>query len=450
MDLTITSNGPLKGKVCLPGDKSLSHRAALFAALAQGESVIRNFLVAGVTRAMLEALTSLGISWELREKTLTVCGRGLGGLISPEGPIDCGNSATTMRLLAGALAACGVEATLDGSPGLRRRPMNRIIRPLRQMGVGIEAGLDGTAPLRLTGRTPVEKLHPLDYSLPVASAQVKSCLLLAGLAGSGRTTLREPYPSRDHSERMLRAMGVDVHSGEEASKEERNAGGGSVVTLAPPEPLQLSPLDLTLAGDISSAAFLIVAALVRPGSQITIQGVGLNPGRTGLLQALLSMGADISVDPRGEQGGEPYGDVSVNFGQLHGTQVSGPRVVGMIDEFPAFAVAAACAQGITTVRDAAELRHKESDRISALCGEMRRLGVQMDETSDGFIIQGGNPILGDTVAAHGDHRLAMALAVAGLAAENPVTVQRAQIVAESFPEFASTLKDLGAEVTLDD
>ena len=427
----------------LPGDKSLSHRAALFAAMAEGESQIENFLVSGVTDAMLKALSALGVPWQLNGSSLHVHGV---GLRSPDGrctvvegvTLDCGNSATTLRLLAGALAAWGATATLDGSTGLRRRPMRRISEPLQSMGVQIESH-DGCAPLILRpGSMP---LHALDYSLPIASAQVKSCLLLAALSGEAPTTLIEPGPSRDHTERMLRAMGVEVDN--------RKLDGENWITrLVPPKPASLEPLHIRLPGDMSAAAFLIVAALITPGSQIALRQVGLNPTRTGLLDSLSEMGADLDLANLGEQGGEPVGDIIARYSPLHGVQVSGDRVVRMIDEFPIFAVAAAYADGETVVRDAVELRHKESDRISALGLELRRLGVQFEETPDGFTIQGGRPVLGRRVESHGDHRLAMSLAVSGLAAQQPVQVEGAEMIGESFPAFVDVLRILGAAVSM--
>jgi len=441
MNLRVTPGSPLVGEIgdapdlSLPGDKSLSHRAALFAALAEGESHIENFQVSGVTRPMLAALAALGIPWELQDATLRIQGFGLQGLKPPAGFIDCGNSATTLRLLAGALAAAGIPAVLDGSPGLRSRPMGRIVAPLQQMGVPIEAAAGDTAPLRLSARLRGERLKPLDYTLPQASAQVKSCLLLAALAADGVTILREPVPSRDHTERMLRAMGVSVIQTDD-----------NTVSLTPPSPARLLPLQVKLPGDFSAAAFLIVAALVTPGSSLVLRGVGLNPGRTGLLDALVSMGADIQVCPLAEQGGEPLGEIRVRYSRLHGAQVSGSLGVRMIDEFPALAIAAAYAQGRTVVKDVAELRYKESDRISALRQQLHRLGVQMDEQPDGFSILGGQSIQAGSVEPAGDHRLAMALAVAGLAAAGPVEVRQADVIAESFPQFVTVLKGLGGRV----
>lgn len=432
MKLVSQPGKPLAGEVSLPGDKSLSHRAAWFAALADGQSVIHHFLVSGVTQAMLEALTALGVPWTLTGSCLTVQGQGLRGLTSPAYPIYCGNSATTLRLLAGGLAAAGTPAILDGSQGLRKRPMDRIIVPLQKMGALIQSS-QGCAPL-VIGASHLP-LRALDYHLPVASAQVKSCLLLAALAADGSTVLSEPGPSRDHTERMLKWMGVEVVS-----------GNGFVTRLTPPSPLRLKPLELILPGDISAAAFLIVAALIVPGSDITIHSVGLNPTRTGLLDVLLDMRANLEIIPYPDQAGEPVGDVIVRGSELTGVEVNGSRVVRMIDEFPAFAIAAAYATGITVVKDAQELRYKESDRIAALCQELRRLGIAASETPDGFIIQGGLPVTGGVVSAHGDHRLAMALSLAGLIAQAPVSVTGAEMLDESFPGFIGALHQLGADI----
>ena len=436
MKLITTPGKPLLGDIALPGDKSLSHRAVLFAALADGESVIENFLMAGVTQVMLEALTSLGVDWTMQGSQLVIHGRGLGGLRLPAAPINCGNSATTMRLLAGALAAAGIPALLDGSPGLRRRPMGRIVAPLQAMGVPIQASHGGTAPLRLEARAESQLLHAINYPLPVSSAQVKTCLLLAALAADGACILHEPQPSRDHTERMLAIMGVDIQA------------DGEQVRLAPSLPLRLRPLRLLLPGDISSAAFLIVATLITSGSQITFRDVLLNPTRTGLLEALGAMGAEIRVENRTERGGEPVGDIIVAHSRLRGTVVDGPLVVRMIDEFPAFAIAAAYAKGHTVVRGASELRRKESDRIAALCRGLGALGVDVEEAPDGFSIQGVGALRGGKVSPSGDHRLAMAFGVAGLAAGETVTVEAAEIIAESYPEFVSALRSLGAGVRL--
>ena len=446
MNLVAVPGNSLTGAVRLPGDKSISHRAALFAALSSGESRVENILVAGVTRVMLMALSELGIEWELAETTLQVQGAGLRRSTISRVPVqlECGNSGTTMRLLVGAVAALGVPAVLDGSDRLRTRPMNRIVEPLRQMGVEIQASQEGTAPLILEARPTGSKLKSLDYALPVASAQVKSCLLLAALAAEGETRLVEPGPSRDHTERMLRAMGVIVGSSMVSP-----AGYGNErfeTRLVPPKPLALDPMSIVIPGDFSSAAFLVVAALVTPGSHIELRGVGLNPTRTGLLDVLQEMGADITVTDRSESCGEPLGDLQARYSRLTGIEVSGSTVVRMIDEFPVFAVAAAHAQGQTLVSHAEELRYKESDRIHDLCCELRGLGADVEETWDGFKIQGGRKLNGGEVSSHGDHRLAMALAVGGLAAKNPVEIKGAGILSESFPQFVQTLQILGADL----
>lgn len=432
--------GP-QGRHSLPGDKSLSHRAALFAALADGDSRIENLLVSGVTAATLNALTALQVRWKLAGSTLVVHGGGLDGLKDPAAPLDCGNSATTLRLLAGALACAGTGAVLDGSSGLRKRPMGRIVNPLQKMGVQVTASPNNTAPLHIESRPAVKPLRAIDYRLPVASAQVKTALLLAALAAGGPTILREPGPSRDHTERMLSAMGVHLEHWVEVTENPTY-----LTQLFPVTPIRLSPLQMRLPCDISSAAFLIVGALITPGSEITIQGVGLNPTRTGLIDALLEMGAEIDVLPSHDQGGEPTGDLVVRHSQLQGCEVSGDLVVRMIDEFPAFAIAAAYAEEDTIVSDAEELRYKESDRISALCGELTKLGAKVEETPDGFVIHGGRPLHGGVVDSHGDHRLAMALTIAGLASQGTVHVQGADIIDESFPEFVPILQYLGARI----
>jgi 3-phosphoshikimate 1-carboxyvinyltransferase len=438
MKLTIRPGGALRGEVALPGDKSLSHRAALFAGMAKGESRVENFLVSGVTSAMLRALTALGVEWRLDGTTLTVQGKGLSGWQAPIAPIDCGNSATTLRLLAGALAAAGIPAVLDGSPGLRKRPMDRIVEPLRRMGVEIEAGPGGGAPLKLAGRAKGSHLRAMEYSLPVASAQVKTCLLLAALAGDGATTLVEPSLSRDHSERMLASQGATVQT--------FATPGGPAVRVTPAMD-ELTPLNMSIPGDFSAAAFLLVAALVAPGSQVLLQNIGLNPTRTGLLVTLQEMGADIQVLNPHLTSGEPAGDLRACHGTLHGVTIQGARVVDMIDEFPAFAAAAAFAVGRSEVREAGELRFKESDRISVLCSELRAQGVAVEEKPDGFIITGQGSVPGGaSVDPHGDHRLAMSLAVLGLGAQHGLQVGSAEIMAESFPEFVDVLQALGAHI----
>ncbi len=444
MQFISTPGSSLRGEMTLPGDKSLSHRAALFAALADGDSCIDNFLVSGVTMPLLSAMTALGVAWQLEGNTLTVQGRGISAWRAPQQPIDCGNSATTLRLLAGAIAAAGIRATLTGSAGLRRRPMGRITQPLRRMGVEVTADPGELAPLHFAARAAGQSLTPPDETLEAASAQVKSCLLLAALAAPGQAVLRESGPSRDHTERMLGAAGFSVSSTQLTS-----ASGQTIyeTRLLVPTHATLPALHGQLPGDISAAAFLLVAGLIVPGSAVTVRGVGLNPTRTGLLDVLTRMGAQISVHPLPDGMGEPWGDVTVRASRLHGVEVGGEEVVRMIDEFPIFGVAAALAQGETCVRDAAELRLKESDRIAALCAELRTLGVEVEEAPDGFRVMGGK-VCGGTVESHGDHRLAMALAVLGLAGQGVVQVNGAEMMNESFPEFASSLQSLGANLRI--
>ena len=439
MLLTISPGNPLHGTVALSGDKSLSHRAALFAALAVGESVVDNFLISGVTQAMLRALTALGVPWHLEGQTLSINGKGYQAFNAPSSPIHCGNSATTIRLLAGALAASGVPAVLDGSDGLRRRPMGRIVEPLQLMGVPIQASEGGG----LASRPASQPLKAVYYDMPTASAQVKTCLILAALAASGPTTLTEPALSRDHTERMLRSMGVTVQSSIEED-------GRARLVLTPPA-AALTPLRLVLPGDPSAAAFLIVAGLITPGSELFLPGVLLNPTRTGLLEALRAMGGQIEVSGLHQQNAEPVGDLTVRASRLQGTTVRGSQVVDMIDEFPAFAIAAAFARGMTNVSEAQELRYKESDRITAVVEGLKRLGVHASEQPDGFSIEGtGRMPGGCRVSAGGDHRLGMSFALAGLASAAPITVEGAEIISESFPDFAGTLRRLGADAAVEE
>jgi 3-phosphoshikimate 1-carboxyvinyltransferase len=390
----------------------------------------------------------MGVHWVLDGATLLVDGRGFDGIRPIGDVVDCGNSATTMRLLTGAAAATGIPIILDGTPSLRRRPMKRIIEPLRLMGVEIDSD-NGCAPLRLLERR--NPLQAIDHNMPVASAQVKSAILIAGLAAPGVTLINEPGPSRDHTERMLRRMGVAVENlivRDTASRITRPGFNLPVYTtrMTVQAALRLQPLNDTLPGDISSAAFLIVGALITPGSSICIRNICLNPTRTGLLEVLQSMGAKLVIEVKGEQAGEPCGDIQVGFSELYGTEVSGSTVVRMIDEFPALAIAAAFAVGETKVCEADELRHKESDRITALCEALNLLGVDIQETSDGFRVRGGYKITGGEVAPASDHRLAMSLALVGLAASGPVTVHGAQIIEESFPQFIGVLEGLGSKV----
>lgn len=418
---------PLTGVYTPEGDKSLSHRALLFASLAEGKSVIRRFLIGGVTKAMLRCLTALGVHWELDEEAhiLTVEGVGLKGFKTPTEPLYCGNSATTFRLLAGALAGAGIACTLDGSEGLRKRPMDRIVEPLNLMGAKITS-TRGCAPLTFTP----SKIQSLYYTLPVASAQVKSCLILAALSGDSPSAFIEPGPSRDHTELMLASMGARVKGFSQ---------GYGVVVLPQETPLQ--PLDTELAGDISSAAFLMVAATLVPGSDFRLLQVGINPTRTGIVDALRAMGAQITFENERELAGEPIADIRIQSASLRGTTVKGNLVVRMIDEFPAFMIAAAAATGETLVRDAAELRTKESDRIAMMTQQLKACGVDIEEYPDGFRIRGTGIIPGGAiVSAHGDHRVAMSMALAGLITESPIAIDGFEMLNESFPDFPKVLE----------
>lgn len=401
---------PLSGTLSLPGDKSLAHRAALFASLAEGTSVIENYPDSGVTRAMRQALETLGVPSVWTDGVLRVEGNGFRAYPCAGQTVYCGNSGTTFRLLAGALAATGTAATLDGSEGLRRRPMDRIAEPLRLMGARIDT-TEGHAPVTIHPAA----LHGVTYHVPVASAQVLSCLQLAALGAETPCVFTTPGPVRDHTERMLREMGGK-----------------------PP----FKPLCGILPGDISSAAFLLVAAAIVPGSRITLTHVGLNPTRTGVLDILSAMGARLTFSNEQETFGEPVGDVTLEAAPLHGVEIGGDLVVRTIDEFPALAVAAACAEGVTLVRDAAELRYKESDRIAALVTQLSALGAAIEERPDGFAVRGGT-LRGGTVRAGGDHRLAMSMALCGLIAPEPVVVEEAEILTESFPSFVPSLAALG-------
>lgn len=425
---------PLRGRIFVPGDKSISHRAVLLGAVAEGISVIRNWLPAGDTLATLEVARALGVPIEIDAKEtwswdLRIEGQGLHGLTAPDGPLNCHNAGTAIRLLAGTMAGQAFPIVLDGSDQLRKRPMRRIIDPLTQMGARIE-GRDGRAPLHISPA----KLHGISYEMAVASAQVKSAILLAGLYAAGETRVYQPGPARDHTERMLTAMRVPVVS------------DGSWITLPAERPQSLKPLDLTVPGDISSAAFPLVAAAIIPHSEITLANIGANETRTGLLDVLRAMGAQFEVQNKRETGGEPAVDLLVRFDELHAANVNGDTVVRGIDEFPIMAVAATQAAGTSTVSDAGELRVKEVDRIGVLAGELRKMGVPIDEKEDGFTIHGPLHLHGTTVDSHDDHRLAMSLAVAGLVADGPTWIENAQSAHDSFPGFVEAMQTLGADM----
>lgn len=439
MNLIINPGKNLFGEVSPPGDKSISLRFALFASLAQGKSRADHFLMSGITKTILAVLSDLQVMWRVEDEKIIIEGNGIAGLVAPTMPINCGNSATTLRLLAGVLAAAGIPAVLDGSPSLKRRPMQRMIEPLQEMGVNIGLAEGGILPITLTSRPLGENLHSAHIQLPVASAQVKTSILLAALASNEEVTIQEPCQSRDHSERLLNQMGVRI--------ERIDNDNSSTLRIFPIGKVHLQPLQIHIPGDFSAAAFLIVAGLITPRSHLILRRVGLNPTRTGLLIALQEMGANISIVNSNNESIEPIGDLIIQSSRLHGINISGERVVQMIDEFPVFSIAAAMAKGITTVNQAEELRYKESDRISVICSTLKKLGIQVQENRDGFVIYGSGKILGGiTIDSHGDHRIAMAFAVAGIAARHPLQINNAEIIDESYPEFISTLSSLGANI----
>ncbi|HYG04922.1 MAG TPA: 3-phosphoshikimate 1-carboxyvinyltransferase [Stenotrophomonas sp.] len=417
---------PLRGSLAIPGDKSVSHRAVMFAALADGVSRIDGFLEGEDTRSTAAIFAELGVRIETPSASQRIVhGVGVDGLKAPARALDCGNAGTGMRLLAGLLAAQPFDSVLVGDESLSRRPMRRVTAPLAQMGARIDTEADGTPPLRIHGG---QRLRGIEFASPVASAQVKSAVLLAGLYAEGETSVSEPHPTRDYTERMLSAFGVEI---EFAPGRARLRGGQ-----------RLRATDIAVPADFSSAAFFIVAASIIPGSEVLVRAVGLNPRRTGLLAALRLMGADISEENHGEHGGEPVADLRVRYAPLHGARIPEALVPDMIDEFPALFVAAAAAQGQTIVTGAAELRVKESDRLGAMAHGLRTLGVVVDETADGATIHGG-PIGGGSIDSHGDHRIAMAFAIAGQLASDEVRIDDVANVATSFPGFDTLARTAG-------
>lgn len=413
-----TRGNPLTGALDIPGDKSVSHRAVMFAALADGVSKIDGFLEGEDTRATAKVFSQLGVEIETPSPSQRIVhGVGVDGLKAPFGPLDCGNAGTGMRLLAGLLAAQKFDSVLVGDESLSKRPMRRVAAPLAGMGAQIDTEEGGLPPLCIHGG---QALRGIDFVSPVASAQVKSAVLLAGLYAEGETSVREPHPTRDYTERMLSAFGVDI----EFSPGYAKLRGGQ----------RLRATDIAVPADFSSAAFFLVAASIVPGSELRLRAVGLNPRRTGLLAALRLMGADIREENASEHGGEPVADLVVRHAPLRGIEVPEALVPDMIDEFPALFVAAACAEGPTVVRGAAELRVKESDRLAVMSAALRALGLRVDETEDGATLHPG-PLQGGRVDSHGDHRIAMATVVAAQVASGEVEIEDVANVATSFPGF---------------
>ena len=416
---TVAPIKTLRGEVSVPGDKSISHRSIMFGSLAEGTTRVSGFLMGEDNLSTWKAFESMGVTIsQTGIDALEIRGMGLNGLKEPGDVLDCGNSGTTMRLMSGLLAGQNFFSVLTGDKYLRKRPMKRVVTPLAAMGAQIW-GRDGgeRAPLAIQGGA----LTPTTYASPVSSAQVKSAVLLAGLSVDGETTVTEPYLSRDHSERMLSCFGAEVKPFE----------GGVSLTGRP----RLLGQEVIVPGDVSSAAFFMVAGLITPGAELLIRNVGINPTRSGIIDILVAMGGQMEMLDIREQSGEPVADILVRHSQLKGIEICGDMVPRAIDEFPVISVAAALAEGTTTIRDAEELRVKETDRIDAMVSELGKLGGQVEGLSDGMVITGVEQLKGGTVTSHGDHRIAMSLAVAALSARESVTIEDAACTETSFPGF---------------
>ncbi len=435
--LTASPSSSLSGEVRVPGDKSVSHRAVMLGALAVGETVIEGLLEAADVIRTVQAMAALGARVERhRDGVWRVTGCGVGGFAQPEGALDFGNSGTGVRLTAGLVATTPVRVILTGDDSLSRRPMDRIVRPLELFGARMDTAPGGVLPMRISG---AENPVPAQYTLPAPSAQVKSAVLLAGLNAPGETSLIEPVATRDHTERMLRAFGADI-------RVEEAAGGRRIIVRGQKE---LTACSVAVPGDPSSAAFPLAAALITPGSEVTVGNVMLNPGRAGLFDTLREMGARIAVHGRRLSGGEEVGEITARAGRLRGVVVPAARAPSMIDEYPILAVLAAFAEGVTRMEGLAELRIKESDRLAAVAAGLAACGVKVRAGEDWLEVEGAGgrpPPGGALVKTHMDHRIAMAFLVLGLGAENPVTVDDGAMIATSFPGFVGLMKRLGADI----
>lgn len=421
--------GAVKGRIRVPGDKSISHRSIMLGSLAEGTTHVSGFLQGEDSLATLQAFRDMGVKIEgPHDGNVTIHGVGMRGLKPSMKPLDLGNSGTSMRLMSGLLAGAGIEATLIGDASLSKRPMRRVTEPLAKMGASIELSEGGLPPLRIHA---VKSLKGIDYILPMASAQVKSCLLLAGLYSDGETVVTEPAPTRDHTERMLRGFGYEV---EVDGNRVRIRGGG-----------KLKATDIDVPADISSAAFFLVAASITPGAELVLEHVGINPTRIGIVNILKAMGGDLELLNERVVGGEPVADIRVRHAQLHGIHVPEDQVPLAIDEFPVLFVAAACASGETVLTGAEELRVKESDRIQVMADGLRACGVDATPTPDGMVIRGGL-IGGGTIDSHGDHRIAMSFSVAALRASAPITIRDCANVATSFPGFVELGRSVGMHI----
>lgn len=411
----------LKGSVTIPSDKSISHRAIMFTSLANGKSIIKNFSKGQDPLSSLKVCKALGIDAEFSNEELIVKSKGI--LSAPQTQLDCGNSGTTMRLMSGILAGQNFNSTLIGDESLSKRPMKRVIEPLSLMGAKIESN-EYKAPLKIYGQS----LKPINYVSKLASAQVKSCILLAGLNIDGQTSFTEPYVSRNHTEIMLKYMGANI------------SVNNTTVTI---EKSELEPKTIEICGDISSAAYFIVAGLIVPSSKIILKNVGLNPTRTGILEVAEKMGGNIEILDKRNISGEDVGDIQISYSNLNACTIEGEIIPRLIDELPVIAVLATQAKGTTIIKDAQDLRNKESDRIKAVVTELKKIGADIEETPDGFIINGKTNLKGDTeVETYHDHRLAMSLYVAGLICEKPIAINGFEWVDISFPEFDKLFNSL--------
>jgi len=427
--------GPLKGSISVPGDKSISHRSLMLGSLAVGRSTAKGLLEGEDVLATADALRKMGAAISrTNDGVWIIDGVGLGGLAEPTSVLDMGNSGTSTRLLAGLIAAHPIRATLSGDASLSGRPMGRVTKPLTAMGASFAARDDKYLPMTITGSN---SLLPIDYLSPVASAQVKSAILLAGLNTAGKTTVRESIATRDHTERMLSAMGADIET------IHTDDGGRSITLTGRPH---LKPVDVIVPGDISSAAFLLVAASITPGSDLTISGVGMNPLRTGIIYALRSMQADITIGSERIEGGEPVADITVKYTQLQATDDIGVDPSTMIDEFPALFVAAASAKGTSCFTGLEELRVKESDRLAAMAAALSGNGVAIKELEDGLEITGGVVKGGGMVTTYLDHRIAMAGSLLGLIADTSVRVDSVEPIKTSFPGYIELMNSIGSDM----
>lgn len=418
----------LKGTISIPGDKSISHRAVMFGSLAKGTTHITNFLSGADCLATIDCFRAMGVRIEQDGTEVTVHGNGLHGLKKPEKQLDVGNSGTTTRLISGILCGQDFEVTLSGDASLNKRPMGRIMKPLSVMGAEIESvSGNGCAPLRINGK-PLKAVH---YESPVASAQVKSAVLLAGLYADGKTSVTEPALSRNHTELMLESFGVQVMS------------EGTTASVMPPK--EMTATDIAVPGDISSAAFFIAAGLVTPNSCITLKQVGINPTRNGILKVCEAMGADLTMSNVKDDNGEPTADITVKTSRLKGTEIGGELIPTLIDEIPVIALMAAFAEGETVIKDAAELKVKESNRIDLTVDNLVKMGVNAEATDDGMIIRGGNPLRGASIHCKYDHRIAMTFSVAGINAQGTTVIEDAECVDVSYPNFYEQLHILAGQ-----